>query len=133
MYIFSFPSEGTTHPINHRASLKSTEATTAKEPLERLSNLTTATQTFSCAVYSSSFSSYRVNNSVFYRYCVLNFIFIIVYFILCACVKAVNDNISNMVQCFVPDCNHRSVVNTCRFHRFPKSDAVRNRWIRYIK
>ncbi|CAM4732374.1 unnamed protein product [Leuciscus chuanchicus] len=38
-----------------------------------------------------------------------------------------------MVQCFVPDCNHRSVVNTCRFHRFPKSDAVRNRWIRYIK
>jgi len=26
VYIFSFPSEGTTYPINHRASLKSTES-----------------------------------------------------------------------------------------------------------
>lgn len=51
MYIFSFPSEGTTHPINHRASLKSTEATTAKEPFERLPNLTTANQTFSSSEF----------------------------------------------------------------------------------
>ncbi|KAK0143219.1 hypothetical protein N1851_018645 [Merluccius polli] len=32
-----------------------------------------------------------------------------------------------MVQCFVPDCCHRSGVHQCRFHRFPSSVAAKRR------
>ncbi|XP_011661157.1 putative nuclease HARBI1 [Strongylocentrotus purpuratus] len=38
-----------------------------------------------------------------------------------------------MGQCFVPDCNHQSEREVCRFYRFPKDPQVKRKWLRQIR
>nr|CAH7769216.1 unnamed protein product [Callosobruchus chinensis] len=38
-----------------------------------------------------------------------------------------------MVQCWVPDCKHYNVRETCRMFRFPKDSKTRNRWIKLTR
>ena len=50
------------------------------------------------------------------------------------CIQKAQINIYiNMVQCFVPDCNHQSERETCSFFRFPKEEKEKKRWITLIR